>query len=264
MPRIAIVGPSRLFREALSRMLAECGYHVVAHAIDPAMHDGAAARRDDVDLVLTELPSPDRSMADWLERVVARFPHARIIILTEGRDDPQALLDALVHGAHGCIQKNLSFETVRAVVDAVWHDQMVYPTELRSCLPGNRPGPVSRSDAQLKYFNPAVRHARRLPEPTAAAVRAEPGPNAASDPSRVTARSSPGLSSRENQILQELAQGHANKLIAFHLNLSEATVKSHLKSLLRKLGFRNRTQAAIWALTQHETTNDGRATGTRP
>ncbi|HSK41020.1 MAG TPA: LuxR C-terminal-related transcriptional regulator, partial [Arenibaculum sp.] len=38
------------------------------------------------------------------------------------------------------------------------------------------------------------------------------------------------------------------KTIANHLNITEATIKVHLKSLLRKISASNRTQAAIWAL----------------
>jgi Response regulator containing a CheY-like receiver domain and an HTH DNA-binding domain len=57
-----------------------------------------------------------------------------------------------------------------------------------------------------------------------------------------------GLSGREVQILQRLIQGDSNKIIAIHLNITEATVKVHLKSLLRKINASNRTQAAIWAL----------------
>jgi DNA-binding NarL/FixJ family response regulator len=57
-----------------------------------------------------------------------------------------------------------------------------------------------------------------------------------------------GLSDREHQILACLAEGHANKTIGRMLNITEGTVKVHIKSLLRKLKVRNRTQAAIWAL----------------
>ena len=42
--------------------------------------------------------------------------------------------------------------------------------------------------------------------------------------------------------------GASNKVIAYKLGIMEATVKVHLKSLLRKIGAANRTQAAIWAL----------------
>lgn len=55
------------------------------------------------------------------------------------------------------------------------------------------------------------------------------------------------LSNRERTILRELMQGVSNKHIARSLNISEATVKVHVKSLLRKIRVNNRTQAAIWA-----------------
>jgi two-component system nitrate/nitrite response regulator NarL len=57
-----------------------------------------------------------------------------------------------------------------------------------------------------------------------------------------------GLSPREDQILRFLVSGASNKLIARELNISEATVKVHLKGLLRKVQASNRTQAAVWAL----------------
>ena len=56
------------------------------------------------------------------------------------------------------------------------------------------------------------------------------------------------LSPREKEILSHLVAGHSNKLIARHLGITEATVKVHLKSVLRKIRVENRTQAAIWAL----------------
>jgi two-component system, NarL family, nitrate/nitrite response regulator NarL len=56
------------------------------------------------------------------------------------------------------------------------------------------------------------------------------------------------LSPREKDMLSHLAAGHSNKLIARELGITEATVKVHLKSVLRKIRVENRTQAAIWAL----------------
>jgi len=55
---------------------------------------------------------------------------------------------------------------------------------------------------------------------------------------------------REIEILRELVQGDPNKIISRRLNISEATVKAHIKSILRKLHVVNRTQAAIWAVSR--------------
>jgi len=56
------------------------------------------------------------------------------------------------------------------------------------------------------------------------------------------------LSVRELEILRHLASGQANKLIANDLHITEATVKVHVKEILRKIGATNKTQAAIWAI----------------
>ncbi len=60
----------------------------------------------------------------------------------------------------------------------------------------------------------------------------------------------PAPSEREWEILRCLASGKSNKSTARELDIAEATVKVHVKSLLRKLGVANRTQAAIWWFQQ--------------
>jgi two-component system nitrate/nitrite response regulator NarL len=64
------------------------------------------------------------------------------------------------------------------------------------------------------------------------------------------------LSTRESQILNCLTEGAPNKVIARKLDVAEATVKVHIKAILRKIGATNRTQAAMWA-TAHLPTNVG-------
>jgi len=57
------------------------------------------------------------------------------------------------------------------------------------------------------------------------------------------------LSSRETAILVRLIQGDSNKHIARGIGVAEATVKTHIKAILRKIRVKNRTQAAMWAYT---------------
>ena len=56
------------------------------------------------------------------------------------------------------------------------------------------------------------------------------------------------LTGRELEVLEEIVRGRSNKEIASLLNISEATVKSHINNLLSKLGVTDRTQAATTAL----------------
>jgi len=58
------------------------------------------------------------------------------------------------------------------------------------------------------------------------------------------------LTNREKQILEEIAQGYSNKEISVNLNISEGTVKVHVKSLLKKLQIKSRVEAAVLYLQQ--------------
>jgi two-component system NarL family response regulator len=60
--------------------------------------------------------------------------------------------------------------------------------------------------------------------------------------------SAPALTSRETEVLELIVGGNSNKEIASALSISEATVKTHINSLLGKLGVTDRTQAATTAL----------------
>ncbi len=57
-----------------------------------------------------------------------------------------------------------------------------------------------------------------------------------------------GLTEQETRILEQIAAGRSNKLIARELNIAEGTVKVHVKHLLRKLNLRSRVEAAVWAV----------------
>jgi DNA-binding NarL/FixJ family response regulator len=56
-----------------------------------------------------------------------------------------------------------------------------------------------------------------------------------------------GLTVRQQEVLEGLRRGESNKQIAKRLDIGEATVKIHIRQIMRKLGARNRTQAALSA-----------------
>lgn len=60
------------------------------------------------------------------------------------------------------------------------------------------------------------------------------------------------LTSREDEILKLLAEGKSNKQIGNYLDISDGTVKVHVKNLLRKLNLRSRLEAAVWMLGQQK------------
>jgi two-component system nitrate/nitrite response regulator NarL len=79
----------------------------------------------------------------------------------------------------------------------------------------------------------------QLTELLARALREQPGP---------TNLNQAGLTPREREILDLIAQGLSNKLIARELDVAVGTVKVHVKHLLKKLGLKSRVEAAVWAV----------------
>ncbi len=76
----------------------------------------------------------------------------------------------------------------------------------------------------------------------AAALLAPAGPQAGGE------GADPQLTAREREVLDLIARGRSNREIARALTVSEKTVKTHVSSVLMKLGVADRTQAALWAV----------------
>jgi two-component system nitrate/nitrite response regulator NarL len=82
------------------------------------------------------------------------------------------------------------------------------------------------------------------------------------DASNIGSANISALSRAEKVILSCLADGSSNRVIARKLGIAEATVKVHVRAILRKIRVRNRTQAALWALN-HGTIPFARRSGKR-
>ncbi len=148
--------------------------------------------------------------ADDLEAVRAlRAAHPQIrVVILTGTLDTRLLSGALGAGADGYLMKDIACEALMQSLRLVMMGEKVFPTHLAALL-------VSGRAEDMGGEVPTRRK---------------------------------GLSQREVQILHCLLNGNSNKMIANHLKITEATVKVHLKSLLRKINASNRTQAAIWAM----------------
>lgn len=83
-------------------------------------------------------------------------------------------------------------------------------------------------------------------EGSAPSVAAAAGP-AAAKPARLAG----GLTARQHEVLTELGKGASNKQIAYSLGIAEGTVKGQLKVIYRQLGVKNRTQAAMLAVSRN-------------
>ncbi len=157
-----------------------------------------------------------------IDRIKTRFPDAKIVIVAE-TFEADAVSAAWKAGAHGFCLSNSQSEILVGSIQLVMLGEVVLPSAL-----------------VLSMTEPNANRA--------ASVSADS--SGTSEDHRLSGRR---LSMREAQILDYLREGAPNKVIARKLNLSESTVKVHVKAILKKVGACNRTQAALWA-TRHVST----------
>lgn len=161
----------------------------------------------DPEIALVEISGDSKNIVAVIERLNEIYPVTRVVVL----DDKlcMATLSAcLAASANGFLTKNISPDALLRSLQLAISGETVFPTELAGILAGDMWG----------------RKPLRTPEGDAC-----------------------GLSDREMETVQCLLRGESNKLIARRLSITEATIKVHMKSILRKIEARNRTQAAIWA-----------------
>jgi DNA-binding NarL/FixJ family response regulator len=171
-----------------------------------------ATRRLAPDVVLMDVRMPECDGVQATEMIVASGAASRIIILTTF-DLDEYVYAGLRAGASGFLLKDAQPAELLAAIRAVASgDAVVSPRVTRRLL---------------------SQHAHRLP----AAGTPEPRPSAAVSQ----------LTSREHEVLLQIAQGLSNAEIADKLVLSEATVKTHVGRILSKLELRDRVQIVVFA-----------------
>jgi two-component system, NarL family, nitrate/nitrite response regulator NarL len=210
-----IVTPSVLLREGIVSVLQNTHYKVVATAAGPAELPHVPYSKGQPSLAVLGMDQGNGNLDEIrksIQLLRSLMPDCKVALIIEANEqiDPQRVL-AL--SADACIFNLGSRDTLIKILELAFMDQRVFV--LSDSMATTAP-PVKTVSNTHDVSNPAG--------------------------------ASPTLSPRERQILISLAEGKSNKAIARLYNLSEATVKVHLKAILRKTKAHNRTQAAIWAI----------------
>lgn len=160
--------------------------------------------------------------AEFVRDLKERQEGARVVVLAE-EFDQDAMMSIIQAGADGYCLSTVSCEVLVKYLDLVMMGETVFPA---AALLSN-----------LVTSERTYRADRPVPAETMDNLPAI----SVGGPIRT-------LSSREAEILHCLMQGAPNKIIARKLEVAEATVKVHIKAILRKIRVTNRTQAAMWAV----------------
>ena len=234
-PRLAtIVVESRLLvREALKLLMEKCSYRVVCEVRSISGSGRPTVGSDEPKLVILGAQSADTAL---IEAVSARrlWPDSKIILLYEyaSPDDFQKLLKSEING---CVSLFASPATMISTLDMIVADANHPTIQSVQSEEQYRSEIKSRSDVTERDDISVSTGTIYAKSPTNGA--------GASNQQHV-----PRLTQRETQVLDGLVKGHSNGMIARACDITEATVKAHMKSIMRKIRVKNRTQAAIWAM----------------
>lgn len=216
-----LIGKCILLREGLARILRSANFRIVA----------SASCADD--LLLSKLqPQPPLFLivhtgddfdaaVEQIELFRDQYPGGRIAIVAD-RYRLDELVSAFRAGANGYFIDVMTCDVFIKSIELVMMGETVFPPAFLSFV-----------------LDPEGDH------------RDEAGPDEDTDRANVVTaddRIAPQLSPREKSILRCLIQGDSNKCIARKIDIAEATVKVHIKAILRKIRVHNRTQAAIWGM----------------
>jgi two-component system nitrate/nitrite response regulator NarL len=235
---VAIIDKGALSRAGLTHILSGRKFRVAAAC--STLHDlpeGALGNAGCVALI-----GLDGDVKATLSRITSlkqKHGGLRVIVLSE-QFHPERFLAAIGAGADGYLLRNeISPNAVLKSLELVLMEGVVVPQGFAKLL-NNQPELEVPAAAEIESLEPI---------PTSVELQVEPESAPARPPDDAVQNGFFGrLSDREHVILMHLTEGASNKHIARELNIAEATVKVHVKSLLRKIRVNNRTQAAIWAI----------------
>ena len=213
-----LIEPNTLLREGLKRILSETPYNLTASAanLDEARRlcgdDGRAF------LLIIGATCHHDETCRQIKAFKAEQPSARVAMLVDSYN-LQQVFAAFEAGADAYLMKTVSCEVLVKSLDLAMLGETVFPSAILDLVLSQPQEPEKAADHS--------------------------GFDEVGDAD--DGLSPKGLSVRETVILRCLMEGDSNKLIARKFDITEATVKVHVKAILRKIRAKNRTQAAIWA-----------------
>ncbi|HYA36891.1 MAG TPA: response regulator [Candidatus Methylomirabilis sp.] len=207
--RVLLIDDHALVRKGLEELLRSRGVDVVA-SVGTGDEGIKQALALTPDITLLDVKMPGMSGIETLEKLRASGVTTPILMLTMSRDDSD-LRAALRGGAEGYLLKDMNPEDLVPALEAALRGDNVVAKEMV--------GTLARI-VQGQTNEPPRRSVAPLSE----------------------------LTPREMEILSHVAEGQSNKMIARALNITDGTVKLHVKAILRKLGVHSRVEAAVIAV----------------
>jgi two-component system, NarL family, nitrate/nitrite response regulator NarL len=208
-----VVEPNEIFRQGLVRIISQAGCPDCLGFQSSEQIEAVADPSWNKGLFLVNFGREGEDVARGVTFLKARRPESQIVVLSENYSHAQ-ILGAIKAGASGYILSSMGSEAFVKSLELIALGQHVIPPQALELLVA---GERVAADRILRV--------ERQRSPAHSGL----------------------LSTREQEILTCIGRGMSNKLIAREWNISESTVKVHVKAILRKIRVKNRTEAALWA-----------------
>lgn len=215
-----LIGKNVLIREGIAKILHAANFHIPVSASSPEELP-STLHAEKLMFLIVNTGDGFNVAIEQIGFVKDRYPDARIAIVSDNYR-PVDLASAFRAGANGYFVNVNSCDAFIKSVELVTMGETVFPP------------------AFLSFALDSSRDRER--------ETAEPGECGQAILAAADDAVLPQLSPREKIILSCLIEGDSNKCVARKINIAEATVKVHVKAILRKIRVQNRTQAAIWGM----------------
>ena len=210
--KILIADDQELIRQSLQIILSNEPDFTVTENAANGLEVIRSVRRERPDVILMDIRMPEMDGVVCTQIIKENYPDIKIIILTTF-DDDEYVFNALKFGASGYLLKGISIEELTKAIRKVYQGNAMINEDIAS--------KVVRLFSQMAQGSFSI---------------------------QVDEKQSQELKENEWEIIVQVGRGLSNKEIASALNLSEGTVRNNLSHILSKLGLRDRTQLAIWAV----------------
>jgi DNA-binding NarL/FixJ family response regulator len=212
MIKILIADDQELIRQSLQIILNNEADFEVTDAVANGLEVVRSVRKNRPDIILMDIRMPEMDGVVCTQIIKENYPDIKIIIVTTF-DDDEYVFNALKYGASGYMLKGASMKELSDAIRKVYQGNAMINGDIASKV--------------VKLFSKMAQSNLTI---------------------QVDELQSNSLKENEWQIIVQVGSGLSNKEIATKLNLSEGTVRNSLSIILSKLGLRDRTQLAIWAV----------------
>ena len=212
MIKILIADDQELIRQSLLIILRAKPGFKVTDAVKNGLEVIQSIKKEKPDVILMDIRMPKMDGVACTQIIKENYPDIKIIILTTF-DDDEYVFNALKYGASGYLLKGISIDELTGAITKVYQGTAMINEDIAS--------KVVKLFSKMAQSNLTI-HVDKI--------------------------QTADLKTAEWHMIALVGSGLSNKEMARKLNLSEGTVRNNLSIILSKLGLRDRTQLAIWAV----------------